>query len=217
MTHGDQRIPLVQYLEVLQLLRYLSSQQDCELRHCYYSHCSNGQLRHEENMAEALLNGQVNLQLAATQTGYQSAKIMPYPRSSAGLETASRFLVTAPISSKFRLPSQLTSGKHLTAPAKVAGTLRFGAFLLGPKSQNHHNFHQEAHGRRQKSKDKRSELFCFLSEITHWARCTYTREASQPRLLNLPVLTQKKSSLPLQLLHSRSLANHTNSSCPSSA
>lgn len=116
--------PLVQYVEALQLLRYLTSQQACELRHCYYSHCSNGQLRHEENMVEALLNGQVNLQLAATKTGHQSAKIVPYLRSSAGLETASRFLVTAPISNEFRLPSQLTSGKHLTAPAKAAVTLR---------------------------------------------------------------------------------------------
>lgn len=66
MTYGDQRIPLAQYLEALQLLRHLSSQQACELRHCYYPHCSDGQLRHEESVAEALLNGQVNLQLAAT-------------------------------------------------------------------------------------------------------------------------------------------------------
>lgn len=83
-----------------------------------------------------LLNGHVNLQLPATKTEYRSAKIMPYLRSSAGLETASRFLVTAPIASKFRLPSQLTSGKHLTAPAKAAGTLRLGPSKKAPKSQN---------------------------------------------------------------------------------
>lgn len=80
-------------------------------------------------------------------------------------------LVTAPISSKFRLSSQLTSGKYLRAPV----THRLGPSKKAPKSQNHHNFHQEAHGRKQKSKDKRSEL-CLLSEITHWARCTYTRD-----------------------------------------
>lgn len=84
-------------------------------------------------------------------------------------------LVTAPISSKFRLSSQLTSGKYLRAPVKAPVTHRLGPSKKAPKSQNHHNFHQEAHGRKQKSKDKRSEL-CLLSEITHWARCTYTRD-----------------------------------------
>ena len=66
MTCGDQRTPPAQYLEALQLLRDLPSQQACELRHCYYPHCSDGQLRHEESVAKALLNGQVNLQLATT-------------------------------------------------------------------------------------------------------------------------------------------------------
>lgn len=66
MTCGDQGFPLDQYLEAFQLLRLWSSQQTCELRHCYHPRCSDGQLRHAESTAKALLNGQDNLHLAAT-------------------------------------------------------------------------------------------------------------------------------------------------------
>lgn len=60
-------------------------------------------------MAEALLNGQVYLQLAATRTGYQSAKLRPYPKSSAGLETASMFwlLLQSPVNLGYPPSSQV--------------------------------------------------------------------------------------------------------------
>lgn len=113
MTYGIQRIPAAQHLKALRLLRHLFSQQGCELRQCRYPHCSDGQLRHEEIVAEASLNGQTNLQLAAAKwDGVETVqKIMPYPpRShgkSAGLEIISRWSVLQAM--KFRLSSWLTS------------------------------------------------------------------------------------------------------------
>lgn len=174
MTCGDQRILLAQYLEALQLLRHLSSQQTCELRHCYYPHCSDGQLKHGESVVEASLNGQVNLQLAATKR--DGVVLVQKSCLTQGLQQGRkthpgflcyRLLLHLPVNPGY--PPDLQVEKYLTAPARGAGTLRLGPSKQAPKPQNHHNSWEEA-------KVWRSKVWTISlpSEISYQARCTYT-------------------------------------------
>lgn len=126
---------------------------------------------------------------------------MPYPRSSAGLETTFRFSVL-----QATTPSSINSGypparelKIFNSPCNRAGTLRLGPSKQEPKSQNHHNSQKQAHGKKKKSEDQRSEISALPQKsLIRPGACKQQRSLSASDNAKPPsVLIQAKSYLPL--------------------